>query len=172
MSGTPKNSGGNPILGPGFPTALNVSFLTGNTEIAVEIQMWRQVLWTENQILIVVSSPALTGKIYSHGHQPPRQAGEINCARRPMACFSRKTCNPEVKRNGSWPLSFSSTYQVGLEKNVHKKSFDSGPPPLVINNDRSPGTYGTSITNLYYRFVGYVWYRWNASHFVFTSNKT
>ena len=53
MSATPKNGGRNPILGPGFPTgnpgivrltdSLKVGFLTGDPEIAVEIQILRQV---------------------------------------------------------------------------------------------------------------------------------
>ncbi len=50
MSGTPKNGDGNPIFGPGFPTGnpaivrLTDSLkLTGNTEIAGEIQILRRV---------------------------------------------------------------------------------------------------------------------------------
>ncbi len=67
MSGTPKNGDGNPLLGPGFPTGnpgivrltdnFKIGFLTGNPEIAEEIQILRQVFRTETQILIVISSP-------------------------------------------------------------------------------------------------------------------
>ncbi len=38
-------------------TAFNLSFLTGNPEIAKEIQTLRQVFQTETQILIIISSP-------------------------------------------------------------------------------------------------------------------
>ncbi len=37
--------------------ALNLAFLTGNAEMSGEIQILRQVFQTENQILIVISSP-------------------------------------------------------------------------------------------------------------------
>ena len=42
----------------GRRTALYLRFLTGNPEIAGEIQILRQVLRTKTQILIVISSPA------------------------------------------------------------------------------------------------------------------
>ncbi len=42
----------------GQQTALNLGFLTGNTEMAREIQILRQIFRTETQILIVISSPA------------------------------------------------------------------------------------------------------------------
>ena len=41
----------------GQQTDLNWGFLTGNPEIAGEIQILRQVFRTEIQILIVISSP-------------------------------------------------------------------------------------------------------------------
>ncbi len=41
----------------GWQTALNSGFLTGNPEIAGEIQILRQVFRTETQILIVIFSP-------------------------------------------------------------------------------------------------------------------
>ncbi len=39
---------------------LGMGFLTGNPEIAGEIQIVRQVFQMETQILIVISSPGLT----------------------------------------------------------------------------------------------------------------
>ena len=39
-------------------TTFNLCFLTGNPEIAEEIQILRQVFRMETQILIVISSPA------------------------------------------------------------------------------------------------------------------
>ena len=42
----------------GQRTALNLSFLIGNPEIAGEIQILREVFRMETQILIVISSPA------------------------------------------------------------------------------------------------------------------
>ena len=38
-------------------TTLNFGFLTGNQEIAKEIQILRQVFQMKNQILIIISSP-------------------------------------------------------------------------------------------------------------------
>ncbi len=43
----------------GRQTALNLGFLTGNPEIAGEIQILRQVFWMEAQISIIISSPVL-----------------------------------------------------------------------------------------------------------------
>ncbi len=77
MSGTPKNGGWNPFLGPEFPTGnpgivrltdkyklVLLGFLTGNPQIAGEIQMPRQDFWMETQILIVISSPVPTHQMY------------------------------------------------------------------------------------------------------------
>ncbi len=44
----------------GWRTALDLGFLTGNPEIAGEIQILRQVFRMETQILIVISSPEQT----------------------------------------------------------------------------------------------------------------
>ena len=44
----------------GWRTALNLGFLTGNPEIAMEIQIQTQVFWMETQILILISSPVFT----------------------------------------------------------------------------------------------------------------
>ena len=47
----------------GRRTALNLGFLTGNPEIAGEIQILRQVFRMETQILIVISSPVVTSNL-------------------------------------------------------------------------------------------------------------
>ena len=74
MSVTPKNGDGKPIVGPGFPTrnpgivrpidSLKLkgflTMLTGNPEIAGEIQILRQVYRMKTPILIVIFSPETT----------------------------------------------------------------------------------------------------------------
>ena len=76
MSGIPQNGGGNPNLKAGFPvgspglvgrwTTLYWGCFTGNPVFVREIQILRQVFQTENQILIVISSPVIETAFHDH----------------------------------------------------------------------------------------------------------